>query len=68
MAAARKTAAKAEEKPSGVEEAAAPETVDEVHSRGGWDVGYRGDRVDEADDDSYTVAGVLKAAQAADGE
>ncbi|MFG3660243.1 hypothetical protein [Streptomyces sp. NPDC047706] len=66
MAAARKPAAKAEEKPGGAEKTVAPEAVDEVHTRGGWDVGYRGDRVDDADDDSYTVAGVLKAAKSGD--
>jgi hypothetical protein len=60
--AARKPTAK---EPDAPEQVAAPE-VDEVHERGGWDVGYRGDRVDPADDDTYTVTGVLKAAQSGD--
>ncbi|MFE6903791.1 hypothetical protein ACFVFJ_44420 [Streptomyces sp. NPDC057717] len=74
--AARKPTAKEQDEPEQAEpeQAAAPEAdeadevheVDEVHERGGWDVGYRGDRVDPADDDTYTVAGVLKAAQSGD--
>lgn len=64
MATTRKAAAKKPEEPEGAEQA--PEVTsamtDEVHARGGWAVGYVGDRVDDADDDSYTVTGVLKAA------
>lgn len=60
MAAAKKAAASKPEPQA--DDEPAEETVDEVHVRGGWDVGYVGDRVDDADDDSYTVAGVLKAA------
>ncbi|MFB7162326.1 hypothetical protein [Streptomyces sp. NPDC056242] len=63
--AARKPTAKQQDAP---EQTAAPTEVDEVHERGGWDVGYRGDRVDPADDDTYTVTGVLKAAQSGDGD
>jgi hypothetical protein len=69
MATTRKAAAKQPEEPAKAEEATEPQEetpafVDEVHERGGWAVGYVGDRVDDADDDSYTVTGVLKAAQA----
>lgn len=65
MAAAKKTASKPN--PGQPDEPAQPQSetpsfVDEVHQRGGWSVGYVGDRVDDADDDTYTVAGVLKAA------
>ncbi|MGW5426879.1 hypothetical protein ACWET9_06580 [Streptomyces sp. NPDC004059] len=66
MAAAKKTAASKPEPQA--DEQAPEETVDEVHRRGGWDVGYTGDRVDDADDDAYTVTGVLKAAKADDGD
>ncbi|HEY9370372.1 hypothetical protein [Streptomyces sp.] len=71
MAARKATAKEPEEseQPEATEaettEAAATE-ADEVHERGGWDVGYRGDRVDPEDDDAYTVSGVLKAAQSGD--
>lgn len=64
--ATRKTTAKAAEDQPAKAEVAAEEATSfaaEVHQRGGWDVGYVGDRVDEADDESYTVTGVLKAAQ-----
>ncbi|MEU6661256.1 hypothetical protein [Streptomyces sp. NPDC046821] len=69
--AARKAATPAvEDKPADAEEAPQDETVvaiaDEVHERGGWDAGYRGDRVDPVDDDAYTVSGVLKAAESGD--
>ena len=57
MAAAKRAAAKA---PAASKEQAPPE-VDEVHVRGGWDVGYRGERPDPNDDAVYTVAGVLAA-------
>lgn len=63
MAAAKKTAASEPEKPE-PEPQAVEEQVDEVHARGGWDVGYTGDRVDETPNEAYSVAGVLK--QAAD--
>lgn len=60
MATAKKAAAsKPEPEPKAVEE-----QVDDVHVRGGWDVGYVGDRVDETPNEAYSVAGVLK--QAAD--
>ncbi len=68
MAAAKKTtASKPEPEPKAAEpqDEAAPESVDDVHVRGGWDVGYVGDRVDETPNEAYSVAGVLK--QAADG-
>lgn len=44
-----------------VEETEAAEAApfaDEVHARGGWDVGYRGDRTDPTPDEAYTVTGV----------
>jgi hypothetical protein len=73
MAATRKTAAKKPEEPAKAEEASEPQGearsfADEVHERGGWHVGYTGDRVDDADDDAYTVTGVLRAAKADDGD
>jgi hypothetical protein len=61
MTAAKKAAAKPAAKPEIVDE-----QPDEVHVRGGWDVGYRGERVDDADDDAYTVTGVLKATKSGD--
>jgi hypothetical protein len=42
-------------------EVEAPEAApfaDEVHARGGWDLGYRGDRTDPVPDEAYTVTGV----------
>lgn len=63
--ATRKTTAKAADgKPVKADEST--DFAAEVHQRGGWDVGYVGDRVDDADDESYTVTGVLKAAQSGD--
>ena len=65
MAAAKKAAASKPEKPEPqADDQAVEETVDEVHARGGWDVGYVGDRVDETPNEAYTVAGVLNAARA----
>lgn len=68
--ATRKPAAKAAEEESvkTEETAEAPSFADEVHERGGWAVGYTGDRVDDADDDAYTVTGVVKAAKADNGD
>ena len=71
MAATRQTAAKKPEEPAKAEETTepqddAPSFADEVHQRGGWDIGYTGDRVDDADDDAYTVTGVLQAAKTDD--
>jgi hypothetical protein len=67
MATTRKTSTKAAaEAPEGAASAPAEASnpvVDEVHERGGWALGYVGDRVDDADDDTYTVAGVLRAAR-----
>jgi hypothetical protein len=68
MATARKTAAKKPELVEGEQPDEVPAFVDEVHERGGWAVGYVGDRVDDADDDTYTVTGVLKAAQVDTGD
>ena len=73
MAATRKTAASKPEEPAKTEERSEPQAeaasfADEVHQRGGWDVGYTGDRVDDADDDAYTVTGVLNAAKADDSD
>lgn len=62
MTARKATAKAAEDTPPGAEadpDESAAASVDEVHVRGGWDVGYIGDRVDDADDNAYTVAGVL---------
>jgi hypothetical protein len=75
MAAARKTAAKkAAAKPESPPEAEsaeveelAPTAVDQGVVRGGWDVGYRGERVDQTPDEAYSVTGVL-AQSAADTE
>lgn len=64
MATARKAAAKKPEPIEGEQPDEAPTFVDEVHERGGWAVGYVGDRVDDADDDTYTVSGVLKPVRA----
>ncbi|MEX3101251.1 MULTISPECIES: hypothetical protein [unclassified Streptomyces] len=60
MATARKAAAKKPGPVEGEQVGEVPAFVDEVHERGGWAVGYVGDRVDDADDESYTVSGVLK--------
>lgn len=70
MAAARKSAASKPEKPEADEpqDGAASESVDEVHVRGGWDVGYVGDRVDETPNEAYTIAGVLKQASDSDND
>lgn len=62
MAATRKTAKPDEEEPATRDAGPAPGSdvvADEVHTRGGWDVGYRGEKVDQTPDEAYTVAGVL---------
>lgn len=64
MAATRKTTTKKDDENVPAEQAppAARETdgADEVLARGGWDVGYVGDRVDQTPNEAYTVTGVLK--------
>jgi len=65
--AARKATPEASKEAAAEEESRPVSTVGEVHARGGWDVGYTGDRVDPADDGVYTVTGVINS-DAAEGE
>lgn len=65
MATTRKDTSKTAEKPAkeaeqDSEPAAEP---DQGIARGGWDVGYRGDRVDQTPNEAYTVTGVLSHAE-----
>lgn len=61
MAATRKTTTKKDDAETAA--LATPGTVaSEVQARGGWDVGYVGDSIDDTPNEAYTVTGVLKAA------
>lgn len=62
MATRKSAASKPDQAAESEPEAKEPDVVDEVVERGGWNVGYVGDRVDDTPNEAYTVSGVLKAA------
>lgn len=65
MATTRKDTSKPAEEPAkeAQQEGELAAEPDQGIVRGGWDVGYRGDRVDQTPNEAYTVTGVLKHAE-----